>query len=101
MKLTTVTTKKNSFFVGNTITVTHKEKKEKFEQRLKVQKSRKKLRVDNLDFQHSNKIDFIRLKEKFNSIEKRKWRKLHSKDFNFDIHDINKFLTKMNNKYNK
>ena len=101
MKLTTVTTKKNGFFVGNTITVIHKEKKEKFEQRLKVQKARKKLRVDNLDFQHSSKIDFIRLKEKFNSIERRKWNKLHSPDFEYNIHNINKFLTKMNNKYKK
>lgn len=101
MNLTTITTKKDKFFVGNKTTIIHKEKSIKFEQRLKVQKSRKKLRVDNLDFQHSNKIDFIRLKEKFNSIERRKWNKLHSKDFDFDIHKVNKFLTKMKNKYNK
>ncbi len=101
MKLTTVTTKKNSFFVGNTITIVHKEKNIKFEQRLKVQKSRKKLKAETIDLQHSNKLDFNLLKTKFNSIEKRKWNKLHSKDFNFDIHKVNKFLTKMNNKYNK
>ena len=101
MKLTTITTKKNSFFVGNTTTIVHKEKKEKFEQRLKVQKSRKKLKVETIDLQHSNKLDFNILKTKFNSIERRKWNKLHSPDFEYNIHNINKFLTKMKNKYSK